>query len=55
MEILLGVLARFCKFSKGAFCRISPISTGRNDRSKPGELLNLIGRTGNKTGHFSIS
>ena len=25
-----------------AFCRKSPISTGRNDRLKPGKLLNLI-------------
>ena len=41
--------ACFCKFSKGAFCRKSLISTGRSDRLKPGKLLNLIGRTGNKT------
>ena len=25
------VFARFCRFSKGAFYRKSPISTGRND------------------------
>ena len=40
--ILLAVFARFCRFSKGALCRKSPISTGRNDRLKPGKLLNLI-------------
>ena len=41
-EILLAVFARFCRFSKGAFYRKSPISTGRNGRSKPGKLLDLI-------------
>ena len=41
-EILLAVFARFCKFSKGAFYRKSPISTGRNGRLKPGKLLELI-------------
>ena len=41
-EILLAVFAGFCKFSKGAFYRKSPISTGRNDRLKPGKLLDLI-------------
>ena len=39
---LVAVFARFCRFSKGAFCRKFPISTGRNGRLKPGELLNLI-------------
>ena len=32
----------FLQVSKAAFCRKSPISTGRNDRLKPGKLLNLI-------------
>ena len=41
-EILLAVIARFCRFSKGAFYRKSPISTGRNGRLKPGKLLDLI-------------
>ena len=41
-EILLAVFALFCVPSKGAFCRKSPISTGKNDRLKPGKLLNLI-------------
>ena len=41
-EILLAAFARFCRFSKGAFCRKSPILTGRNDRLKPDKLLNLI-------------
>ena len=41
-EILLAVLARFCRFSKGAFYRKSPISTGRNGRLKPGKLLDQI-------------
>ena len=27
-----SLFARFCSFSKGAFCRKSPISKGRNDR-----------------------
>ena len=35
-----GNLAR-C-FHSFFFCRKSPISTGRNDRLKAGELLNLI-------------
>ena len=39
---LLAVFAGFCRFSKGAFCRKSPFSTGRNDQLKPGKLLNLI-------------
>ena len=39
---LLAVFARFCRFSKGAFFRKSPISTGMNDPLKPGKLLNLI-------------
>ena len=39
---LLAVFTRFSRFSKGALCRKSPISTGRNDRLKPGKLLNLI-------------
>ena len=35
-------LTGFCRFSKGAFYRKSPISMGRKDRLKPGKLLNLI-------------
>ena len=41
-EILLALVARFSRFSKGAFYRKSPISTGRNGRLKPGKLLDLI-------------
>ena len=41
-EILLAVFSRFCRFSKGAFCRKSPISMGRNDQLKPGKLKSLI-------------
>ena len=41
-EILLVVFTRICRFSKEAFCRRSPISTGRNGPLKPGKLLNLI-------------
>ena len=41
-EILLAVFARFCRFSKGALCRKSLISTGRNGRLKMGKLLDLI-------------
>ena len=40
--ILLAVFARFNRFSKIAFCGKSPTSRGRNDRLKPGKLLNLI-------------
>ena len=39
-EILLDVCTPFCRFLKGAFCRKSHISTGRNDRLKTGKLLN---------------
>ena len=42
--IWLGVFNRFCRFSKGAFWRKYPISTGRNDRLKPGKLLDPIAR-----------
>ena len=42
MEILLAVFACFCRISKGAFYRKSPISTRRNGRLKPGKLLDLI-------------
>ena len=48
-EILLGVLTRFYRFSKGVFFRISAISTGRNGRLRPGKLLILSGHIGNKT------
>ena len=41
-EILLGVFTRFCRFPKRAFSRKSPFSTRRNDRLKPGRLLNVI-------------
>ena len=41
-EILLAVFARFCRISKGAFYRKSPILTGRNGRLKPGKLLDQI-------------
>ena len=41
-EFLLAVFACFCRFSKGVFCKNSPISMGRNGRIKPGKLLNLI-------------
>ena len=54
-EILLAVFARFCRLSKGAFCRKSPISTGSYDRLKPGKLLNLTGYVSDKTGQFSKS
>ena len=41
-KFLLAAFARFCRFSKEAVCSKSPISTGRNNRLKPGELLKLI-------------
>ena len=41
-EILLAVFARLCRFSKGVFCRKSPISTGRNDLLKWAKLLHRI-------------
>ena len=51
-EVLLGVFNRFCRFPKGAFCRKSPISTGKNGRLKPGKLLKLIGHIGDKKRQF---
>ena len=39
---LLAVFNRFCRFSKGAFCREAPISTGKNGQLKLGKLLSLI-------------
>ena len=42
MEILLAVFDYFCRFSKGAFCSRSSISTLRNDCLNPGTLLNLV-------------
>ena len=55
MEIVLSVFTRFCRFSKRAFCRKSPISTGRNGQLKPGKLLDLIWHIWNKMRQFSIS
>ena len=52
-EILHRVFTRFS--SKGAFCRKSPISTGSNDRYKPGKLPNLIWHVGVKPKQFSVS
>ena len=43
-EILLAVFAHFCRFSEGALCRKSPISTGRNNRLKPQSWPKVIGR-----------
>ena len=54
-EILIAVFAYFCRFSKGAFYRKSPISTGRNGRLKPGKLLDLIWHIKDKIRQFSIS
>ena len=54
-EILLAVYARFCRFSKGAFCRKFPISTRRNDRLKSGKLLNLIWHIEDKIRQLSTS
>lgn len=41
-EILAVVFNRFYRILKGASCRKSPIATGRNDRLKSNEFLNLI-------------
>ena len=54
-EVLLAVFARFCRFAKGAFCRKSPISMGRNGRLKPGKLLDPIGHIGDIIRQFLIS
>ena len=54
-DILLDVFTRFCRFSKGAFCRKSHISTGMNGGLKPGKLRNLIWHIGDRTRQFSIS
>ena len=43
-----------CRFSNGASCSESLISTGRNDRSMPSELLNLIGCIGKSKAVFNI-
>ena len=40
-EIFIVIFTYFRRFFKGAVCRQSPISTGRNDRLNLGELLNL--------------
>ena len=52
---MLAVFARFCRFSKGAFCGRSPIPTRRNDRLKTGKLLNLIWHIEDKTRQVSTS
>ena len=41
-EIVLAVFTGFCRFSKGACYRKSPISTGRSGRLKLGKLLDLF-------------
>ena len=53
--MLLAVFTHFCRFSKGAFCSKSPISTGKNGRLRQGKLLTLIGHIGNETRQFSVS
>ena len=45
----------FYRFSKRALGRKSLLSTGKNCRLRPNELLNLIGHILNKTRQFSIS
>ena len=47
-ENLLRVFTRFLLVFERAFCRKSPISTGRNGRLKLGKLLNLIWHIGDK-------
>lgn len=54
-KILCIPFIPFCRFSKGAFCRNSLISRGKNDRLKLSELLNLIWHIGNKIRQVSIS
>ena len=39
----------------GISAEIVPFRTGRNDRLKPGKLLNLIGHIRNETRQFSMS
>ena len=51
-DILLAVSTCFCRFLEGAFCRKSPIWTGRNGRLKLGQLLNLHGHIRNETKQF---
>ena len=51
-EICLAFSLVFCRFSKGAFCRKSPISMGKKDRLKPGKLLNLFYVSGIKEDSF---
>ena len=40
-EMLFAVITGFRNFSKGTLCKISPKSTRRNDKLKPGKLLNV--------------
>ena len=54
-EILVAVFSRFCKFSKGAFRRKSPISTGNNGQIRPGKLPHLNGQNGQKSKPVSMS
>ena len=51
---MLDVFTRFCRFSKGVFCRKSPTSMGRNVRLKPGKLLNIIWHIGDNIRQFNI-
>ena len=53
-EILLVVFTRFCVFLEGVFCRISPISLGKNGRSGSLKLLNLFGHIGDGAKRFSV-
>ena len=45
----------FLQVFEKSFCRKSPVSTGRNDRLKPGKLLNLIRHIGHQIIQFSIA
>ena len=45
---------RFWRFSRGGFCRRSPISTRRNGLLKLGKLLNVIGHIVSKTRLFLV-
>ena len=51
---LLIVCIPFCKVSKRAFCRKSPILMGRNGLLKRGKLPSQIGYSGNITRRLSI-
>ena len=46
------LLTHFCRFQKGLSAANLPFQLGRNGQLRMGKLLNLTGRTRNKTDNF---